>query len=86
MIDASLASLLALVAVIAGMQWLLLRDVWIKATRCMFRGHLIREAVLAGIGVDGRGEIETKCGRCGFKLLLYVDPDDDDYYLVEDYW
>lgn len=82
MIDIPPSSWLALLVASAGYFWLLFRDVFMKFV-CVFRGHVFDESL--AVRLDG-GEVETKCGRCGFHLLLYVDPDDPSHYVVTDDW
>ena len=74
---------LVLVAAFVLSCWWGLKDVWRKIVYCNFRGHTVKESVMDRLG-DGRDEIETKCEKCGFPLLVYADP--AGHYMVTDAW
>ena len=52
---------------------------------CKFKGHIVPETDLEKLKEHPDDELESTCKRCSFEILIKMDPDDHNYYLVSDF-
>ena len=52
---------------------------------CKFKGHIVPSTDVQKLKNHLEDEVQTTCERCNFSILIAIDPDDPNYYLVSDY-
>ncbi len=51
---------------------------------CKFKGHIVNKSDVQYIREHPDETRLAVCKRCNFQVLIKMDPDDDDYYLISD--
>ena len=51
---------------------------------CKFKGHIVPENEVKRLQRNPEEELECFCERCGFSIIIRMDPDDHDYYFISD--
>ena len=52
---------------------------------CKFKSHIVPSTDIQQLKDNPESEFSSTCERCSFSIMIRIDPEDPNYYLVSDY-
>ena len=56
----------------------------VKELACKFKGHYASSEDIDKITSNSEQELRTSCKRCSFNIVIKLDKENSDYYIVDE--